>query len=233
MMSLFITYNSSFITLKMRLVFISDTHNKHAQVAVPQGDVLLHTGDFSGRGRLEEAESFLNWFAAQPHPHKVLIAGNHDFLAERNPEIFRALLPAGVIYLEDAAAEVAGIRIWGSPIQPWFFDWAFNRQRGADIRRHWDLIPADTDILLVHGPPYGILDKVVPDQRPVGCRDLLKRVQDLGVKICAFGHIHEGYGTHEADGTLFLNASILDEKYVLRNAPLVVDWNGPEDFRLV
>ncbi len=217
----------------MRLIFISDTHLKHGELRVPPGDILLHAGDLSGRGTLPEVARFMDWFGAMPHRHKVLIAGNHDFLAEQQPTVFRALVPPGVTYLNDSGTEIGGIKIWGSPVSPWFFDWAFNRQRGADIRRHWDLIPDDTDILITHGPPYGILDKVVRDPRPVGCRDLLHRVGEIDVKICAFGHIHEAYGWRETGGTLFLNASILDENYDVKNRPLVVDWRSRTDFELV
>lgn len=212
----------------MRLVFISDTHSQHDALRLPEGDVLLHCGDFSKRGELGDVQIFLDWFAAQPHRHKVLIAGNHDFIAEREPSLFRSMVPDNVIYLNDSGCQIEGLRTWGSPIQPWFYDWAFNRQRGADIRRHWDLIPEDTDVLLTHGPPYGILDEVARDRRPVGCRDLLHRVQALpSVKIHAFGHIHEGYGQRDLGGTLFVNASVLDENYRMKNAPFVVDWSGP------
>lgn len=209
----------------MRLVFISDTHSQHDLLRLPEGDVLLHCGDFSKKGELPDVQRFLDWFGAQPHRHKVLIAGNHDFLAERSPALFREMVPDNVTYLNDSGCEIEGLHIWGSPIQPWFYDWAFNRQRGADIRRHWDLIPENTDVLLTHGPPYGILDEVKRDRRPVGCRDLLHRLRDLpSVKIHAFGHIHEAYGSQEVGGTLFLNASVLDEDYRMKNAPFVVEW---------
>ena len=211
----------------MRLVFISDTHSQHDALRLPEGDVLLHCGDFSKKGELGDVQRFLDWYAAQPHRHKVLIAGNHDFIAEREPSLFRSMVPDNVIYLNDSGCTIEGLNIWGSPIQPWFYDWAFNRQRGADIRRHWDLIPENTDVLLTHGPPYGILDEVARDRRPVGCRDLLHRVRDLpSVKIHAFGHIHEAYGQRELGGTLFLNASVLDEDYRMKNPAFVVDWNG-------
>ncbi len=210
------------LPLLMKLIFISDTHNQHEQVVLPEGDVLVHCGDFSGRGRLEEVTDFLQWFGAQPHRYKILIAGNHDFLAEQEPDVFRSLIPENVIYLEDSGVEIEGLHFWGSPIQPWFFDWAFNRKRGAEIRKHWDLIPGNTDVLITHGPPYGILDMVARDARPVGCRDLLKRTGELSLKICAFGHIHEGYGIVEQNGTTFINAAFLDEHYHARNKPVEI-----------
>lgn len=207
----------------MKFVFISDTHLKHELLNLPPGDVLVHAGDFSMRGSLPEIAQFLDWFEQQPYRYRVLVAGNHDFLAEREPSVFRALLPDRVIYLEDTGIEIEGIRLWGSPITPWFFDWAFNRQRGAEIRRHWDLIPAGIDILITHGPPYGILDEVLRDPRPVGCRDLLRRVEGVRPQVHVFGHIHEGYGQLERDGTRFINASVLDAGYRAVNAPVVVE----------
>lgn len=205
----------------MKFVFISDTHSLHEQVALPEGDVLVHAGDFSMRGSLPEVSAFLDWFEGQPHRHKVLVAGNHDFLAEREPGVFRALLPESVIYLENNGIEIEGLRLWGSPITPWFFDWAFNRHRGADIRPYWEAIPHGTDVLITHGPPYGILDEVLRDPRPVGCRDLLRRIEKIRPKVHVFGHIHEGYGQLEHDGTLFINAASVDVRYKPVNAPVV------------
>jgi len=208
----------------MRVVFISDTHNRHDLISVPDGDMIVHSGDFSSRGEPGEIAYFLKWYADLPHRHKVLIAGNHDFLAETAPSIFRGMIPDSVVYLEDSGVEIEGLRIWGSPIQPWFFDWAFNRKRGAEIKLHWDLIPDDTDLLITHGPPYGILDKVVRDGSPVGCRDLLAKAQLVRPRVHVFGHIHEGYGQLEIDGVNYLNASVLDERYAVKNAPIVFDF---------
>ncbi len=208
----------------MKFTFISDTHGKHELIRLPAGDVLVHAGDFSMRGSLPEVETFLRWFEEQPFQHRILVAGNHDFLAEREPGIFRALIPDSIIYLEDSGVEIDGVRIWGSPITPWFFDWAFNRQRGADIRRHWDLIPDDTDLLITHGPPYGILDEVLRDPRPVGCRDLLRRAEQVQPRVHVFGHIHEGYGRLRHNSTLYINASVLDVRYQPVNKPVRLDW---------
>jgi predicted phosphohydrolase len=205
---------SSFNDMTMRIVLISDTHNRHDGIQLPEGDILIHSGDFSGRGLEREVIDFLHWFGKQPHRHKVLIAGNHDFLAEKNPGLFASLIPEGVTYLNDSGAVIEGLKIWGSPIQPWFYDWAFNRQRGADIARHWELIPADTDILVTHGPPFGILDKVENGPH-VGCEELLKKIESVQPRLHVFGHIHEGHGELQVGKTKFVNASVLNAKYML------------------
>jgi Icc-related predicted phosphoesterase len=206
----------------MRIVFISDTHTRHQEVRVPDGDLLVHAGDISGRGGVYEISRFMAWMEDQPHQHKVMIAGNHDFLAERNPEDFLDLVPKNVTYLNDSSIEIDGLKIWGSPVQPWFHDWAFNRQRGPEIDVHWQLIPADTDLLITHGPPYGILDATTKGEK-VGCEDLLRRVQQIKPKIHVFGHIHEAYGQLHQNGTHFINASSLNHLYMPVFDPIVVD----------
>ena len=141
----------------MKIVAISDTHGLHQQVQLPKGDLLLHSGDVAKRGSKQEIVAFLNWFSQQDFQYKIFIAGNHDFYFEETPVATIAdLIPENVIYLNDSGVTIEGIHIWGSPVQPRFFNWAFNRDRGADIDQHWQLIPENTDILLTHGPPQGI-----------------------------------------------------------------------------
>ena len=205
----------------MRIVCISDTHNAHNEKFVPEGDNLLHAGDLSGRGTAPEIIAFNRWLGSLPHPHKIVVAGNHDFLFERQPQTAEMLI-TNAIYLNNSAVEIAGLRVWGSPVTPWFHDWAFNRRRGADIRRYWEMIPAETDILVTHGPPHGLLDKTFTGDQ-VGCRDLLEFVWRVKPKIHLFGHIHEGYGQLETDGITFVNASIMDLNYKPVHQPIVID----------
>lgn len=190
---------------------------------MPDGDLLLHAGDLSPMGLLPELTQFFQWFAALPHPHKVCIAGNHDFLAERDPYTFAALVPDNVIYLRDESVEIAGIRIHGSPITPWFHDWAFNRRRGQDIRPYWHQIPQDTDILITHGPPYGIRDLTIHGEL-VGCEELNARIWEVRPRMHVFGHIHEAYGITVIQDITFANAAVLDAAYQQAHAPLVFDW---------
>ena len=208
----------------MKIVVISDTHGKHRLVKLPKGDILIHAGDVSYRGERYEVEDFLKWFSNQPHPHKIFIAGNHDFFFERTkPKAIESIMPVNVIYLNDSGIDINGCKIWGSPITPQFFQWAFNRKRGEAVRRHWELIPMDTNILITHGPPYRILDQTIYDQY-VGCKDLLLRVQEVAPQYHLFGHIHEAYGNVIQNGTRFINASIVNESYDMVHRPVVFDW---------
>ena len=217
----------------MRLVCLSDTHNLHASLRVPDGDVLVHSGDATMHGTTEEVGDFDAWLAGLPHRHKLVVAGNHDFLFEREPEAARKLLRSAV-YLQDSGVEIEGVRLWGSPWQPWFFDWAFNLRRGRPLREKWDLIPQGTDVLITHGPPHGILDRVggpVPRLMAgvtgrgahVGCEELREAVYRLRPRLHVFGHIHECYGVEARDGTTFVNASNCSRAYRATNPPVVVD----------
>ena len=208
-----------------RIVCLSDTHNFHEQIRVPDGDILIHAGDATGRGTIAEIEEFNYWFAGQPHKHKILIAGNHDWLFETSNLTARRLLDNSIIYLEDSAVEIENLKFYGSPWQPRFYDWAFNLMRGAELAEKWKLIPNDTDVLITHGPPHGILDEV-PRQYFVentGCEELRKRVEKVRPKLHVFGHIHCGYGQTEQFGVNFINASNCNEEYEPVNAPFVVD----------
>ncbi len=205
----------------MRIVCLSDTHGLHEQVEVPEGDILLHAGDLSKRGKAHEISAFNEWLGTLRHPYKVVIAGNHDFLLEQNPALAEPLL-TNAIYLNDSMIEIGNLKIWGSPISPWYHDWAFNRARGSEIRKHWDLIPEGIDILITHGPPFGIFDLTVSGHT-VGCEELSKAIARVQPRVHLFGHIHEGYGMMEVGKTLYINASNLDLDYRAVNKAVVIE----------
>jgi Icc-related predicted phosphoesterase len=190
---------------------------------LPKGDVLVHAGDFSYKGKKDEAVDFLTWFGKQNFRHKVFIAGNHDFFFEKSSQAeIDKMIPESVIYLNDSGTEIEGIKIWGSPVTPWYYNWAFNRKRGAEIRKHWERIPAGTDLLMTHGPAYGFLDVVINDQH-VGCQDLLRTILTIKPKVHLCGHIHESYGALKRSGIHLINASVVNEHYQLMNKPFVFD----------
>ena len=229
----------------MRLVCISDTHALEKHIKVPEGDVLIHAGDLTNVGNVRDVEQFNAWLGTLPHPLKIVIAGNHDYCFEPS-ELRQALIAkhrnflhrttTGLVdgqeassllthctYLFDSAVEYKGVKFWGSPWQPWFYDWAFNLRRGEEIAAIWEKIPNDTDVLITHGPPHRILDQTMSGDF-VGCEALLDRLESLpSIKAHIFGHIHEGYGTKEHNGKMFINASICTVDYRPSNVPIVFD----------
>ncbi len=206
----------------MRVVCISDTHGRHASLDIPDGDLLIHAGDLTDHGEWDLLESFDRWLETLAHPHKVVIAGNHDFCFEREPERAASML-SNATYLQDSSATVDGLRIYGSPWQPWFYDWAFNLGRGAEIAARWAAIPTDTDILVTHGPPLGSGDRVVRSAEQVGCADLLRALDRVRPRLHVFGHIHEGYGRYDRPDLILVNASSCTVEYRPTNPPIVVD----------
>lgn len=211
----------------LRITFISDTHCHHDELKLTEGDILIHSGDATFSGTTKEIISFNNWLGEQPFRHKIFIAGNHDLMFEKQPSYARSLL-TNAIYLQDTMVELEGIKIWGSPYTPNFYDWAFMCERGKDMKKHWDLIPANLDILVTHGPPHKILDSINGEH--AGCEELWKRLKELSKggrspRIHAFGHIHEGRGVYEGLFTRYLNASVLNGAYQLANKPINIKYD--------
>jgi Icc-related predicted phosphoesterase len=210
--------------MKKEITFISDTHGKHNQLTtdLPGGWMIIHAGDVSNRGLVTEINEFTKWFSTLPYQHKIFIAGNHDFGFEQKKE--GIIIPDNVIYLEDSEVVIDGIKIYGSPWQPEFFDWAFNLKRGEPLTEKWNMIPMDTNILVTHGPAFGMLDNTIQGLR-VGCEDLVRRVFDVNPKIHVCGHIHYGYGMKKSLDVNFINASSLGERYTYDNKPIVIDYD--------
>jgi hypothetical protein len=209
----------------MRIVCISDTHMAHRGLHLPDGDVLIHAGDATSNGTPDEVDRFLGWFASQPHEHKLLIAGNHDWLYQRDPDMVTLLLQKhqGITYLQDSGIEVQGVKFWGAPWQPWFMSWAFNLpRRGQWLRDVWNLIPIDTEVLITHGPPHGVLDQVDGGEH-LGCEELRIRLATVKPRLHVFGHIHDAYGTAQSRTTVYVNACNCNEAYRGINRPIVVD----------
>lgn len=210
----------------MRFLVFSDTHGKHRLLKnLPEADVVIHAGDVSKEdGSERSVVDFLRWFSSLEYGYKIFIAGNHDPFFEQESEKYIAkTIPSNVIYLNDSRVSIEGVEIWGSPVTPTFWNWAFNRERGKSVNKHWKLIPEDTDILITHGPPAGILDQVGANDH-AGCADLLKRVKSIKPRYHLFGHIHGGYGTLENGETTFINASVVDDQYILKNPPVLFSF---------
>ena len=231
----------------MRIILISDTHSLHEQMIYNLSDflspnntnILIHAGDCTNVGRENEVGDFISWIQGmEGFDKKIFIAGNHDIPFESKPNWLNTYLyeenlqQSNVTYLKDNFLIIDSpefsrpIKIYGAPWQPEFYNWAFNLPRnGEELKKKWELIPDDTDILITHGPAFGALDYVVDKygQRNVGCELLKGRVDALKPLIHVFGHIHYSHGTEKINDTLFVNASICTEQYNPINKPIVVD----------
>lgn len=222
----------------MRITAISDTHSLHHLISkkdLPGGDLLIFTGDLMNCGyRYPDITNFCYWFdSLEQYDIKVFIAGNHDRLFESHPNEVSQIINSykWIAYLQDDWLGVGSglddiAKIWGSPWQPEFMNWAFNLPRNSDkLKEVWSNIPVDTDILVTHGPPHGYCDIVKGKSERLGCELLRARINELKPKIHIFGHIHTGYGYYFNGDTHFINASVLDERYRHTQKPLTFDWN--------
>ena len=226
---------------KYTVTLISDTHNKHKHVHnnslgdLPGGDILIHAGDISSMGYEHEITEFAKWYDGLNYDHKIFIAGNHDWGFQNNTEKVKGILTGykTIDYIQDELLTIQDgdkpeVKIWGSPWQPEFYNWAFNLPKNGDeLKAKWDMIPEDVDILITHGPAWGFLDDV--DGRRgdhLGCELLAERIKSIKPKIHVCGHIHTGHG-HYFDGhTHYFNASLLNERYLYAQTPWKFEWDS-------
>jgi Icc-related predicted phosphoesterase len=194
----------------MRIIHLSDTHMLHRRLDVPLGDVLVHSGDFVGEGTLDDYADVFDWLDAMPHAHKVLVAGNHDALFEHFADLIRKRVPRTVTYLEDSGMTIGGLKFWGSPWTPGYAWMAFTYRAIERGQIRWSSLPNDTDVLVTHGPPYGIFDRNSSGQH-IGDKDLLERVAVIRPTLHLFGHVHDQSGRMKRNGTTFVNAAIGDD----------------------
>ena len=226
---------------KYTVTLISDTHNKHKHVHnnslgdLPGGNILIHAGDISSMGYEHEITEFAKWYDGLNYDHKIFIAGNHDWGFQNNAEKVKGYLTGykSIDYIQDELLTIQDgdkpeVKIWGSPWQPEFNNWAFNLPKNGDeLKAKWDMIPEDVDILITHGPAWGFLDDV--DGRRgdhLGCELLAERIKVIKPKIHVCGHIHTGHG-HYFDGhTHYFNASLLNERYLYAQTPWKFEWDS-------
>lgn len=229
----------------MKLICTSDTHGKFAKLRYVPGDVLVLAGDIlpnismhkhtDARLQLMYLEDTFAPFliaAGRLYKHIVLVPGNHDRCFEAWPKECRAVIdktPAKLLI--DEAVTIEGRKFYGSPWTPWFFGehWSFNFPRSENdlARKHmqdtWAKIPDDTDVLVTHGPPYGIRD-LAPGNRRVGCPFLTEAIIDrVKPTVHVFGHIHQQHGTTFIDSTRYVNVAALNDKYELVNQPVEIE----------
>lgn len=212
--------------MTMKVCCLSDLHGNLPDV--PDCDILLLAGDYchNHRDLFWYNKNFRVWLSDLSERMVVFgVAGNHDFYFERHPD-HAATFPWR--YLQDGSVEESrGLRIYGSPWQPRFHDWAFNLDE-HELAKKWADIPDDTDILILHGPPHGIGD-LARDERGmpvhVGSPSLAKRIEEIRTRLVVFGHIHAGYGVYKSGRTTYVNASHCDERYRPVNAPILLTFD--------
>lgn len=246
----------------MKIVHISDTHGskQHAKIQIPECDVLVFTGDMGGRTNPYELTEFLVWFEKQPARKKIMIAGNHDIvldkkfidrkanevdvvaaliLRQQHLDALRLLEVYDVTYLNRRDYVFEGVKFYGSPYSPSFHKehWAFNADRGEEIKKEWAKIPSDVNVLLTHTPPYGILDDIRERKQEnemdvhVGCKDLLEVIKKrlLKLQVHCFGHIHDNYGVSMMPVSrnrrvMFSNGAILSNDYtIIAPKPIIIN----------
>lgn len=224
----------------LKICHISDLHNRHSKVAIPECDLLICSGDISGMGYRSEVESFFKWFNRQHQAtYKVLVAGNHDitfdpkknldgckpeWLIETMYNLYMRDSPNN-FYLENDSCEIMGLKIWGSPYSSWFNGetWGFNVHRGKESNDLYSTIPLGTDIVITHGPPFGHNDWCRDVRTAIGCEDLRYHVQRVKPLLCLSGHIHESYGYDFDNDTYYFNGAICDLSYNPVNAPWLLE----------
>lgn len=191
----------------MRIVAIADTHSFESDLGVlPEADVLIHAGDLSWGGTLEELRPAAEWLRSQSQPHKLVVAGNHDWYFARDREAALALLGPNVHYMEDSGITIGEVRFWGSPWQPEFDYGAFSLPHGELLAQKWAQIPSGTDVLITHAPPRGFGDRTQQPSR-TGCEDLLRAVRRVKPTLHLFGHIHQDGGVWRDGGICFANVT--------------------------
>ena len=186
----------------MKIFYISDTHGWHRRMQnLPNTDIIVHSGDFTITGSEEEAIAFLNWFCDLPYKHKIFICGNHDeclYGADING------LDDNVHYLCNSGVTIEGIRFYGVPM---FLEECVTERQSLYYKR----IPTDTNVLISHTPPFGILD--FEDNINYGSEELLDIVNTINPQLHLFGHIHRHNGIIKVGKTTFSNAAIMNQDY--------------------
>jgi Icc-related predicted phosphoesterase len=206
----------------MKLCVISDTHRQHWNIKVPKCDLFIFAGDAEINGLLP-LHDFNDWLGTIKAPLGcVVVGGNHDSELERIGKKECKRLLTNCVYLENEFVEIGGLKIWGSPFSPFFNNWSFMRHDN-DLKEIWASIPLETEILITHCPPFGILDQVLPRDDSQGSRTLKDSVKEIHPYLHLFGHIHEGYGRHTDGKTDCYNVSVLDEQYKVANPVTIIE----------
>jgi len=204
----------------IHICLLSDTHELHNELDVPSAEILVHCGDFSMFSRnMLAIKDFNRWLGELPHRHRIVIPGNHEFFLENDPS--RRSMLSNAIVLINEGIEIEGLHIWGSPVTG-RDGGAFGIGSPEKRRKLYAQIPKNTDILITHGAPYGVLDSAPGSGFHSGCRELFDAVTSIRPKLHAFGDVHGSYGIFHTDHTTFVNAALLGPDGGIDKAPIVL-----------
>ena len=217
----------------MKTLIISDSHNYHNDIEIPNGiDCIIHAGDCTNYHDLsmneQEFNSFINWYSKLNIKHKILIAGNHDASLTQKYNVER-VKKLGIKYLEHGYCEIENKLFFGSPYTPTFGNWYFMKSKEI-IHKYWEQMEDGIDVLITHGPPFGILDLVDNFEfKQAGCPSLLNHVRRIKPKFHIFGHIHDNndclnHGIMIREDITFINASLVEDgKRFLKHKPIIIE----------
>jgi len=221
----------------MKLHCISDTHTRHREIELPGGDVLIHSGDIMSAPDPSQLSDFLVWLDEQAYTTKIFIAGNHDHLFEKEPELAEKIIKMfpSVIYLQDSEVAIDGIKFYGAPWIPTNRSgkaFSYMRDEYDIAKSHWEKIPTDTDVLITHGPAYNKLDRIMKPIRKdqtqlnLGCPQLAERIKTINPQLHICGHIHSSQGILDISEptTTYINAASLGEDYQYSNKRRFIEW---------
>jgi Icc-related predicted phosphoesterase len=212
---------------RLTLVALSDTHELHRDLDVPDADILVHAGDFTlfslFSGSSRSIADFDRWLGELPHRYKIVVPGNHEYILEQSTSPNTVLHNARVLINE--GIQIEGLRFWGSPVTP-LGSGAFGVASATDRRNLYHQIPGGTDVLITHSPPFGILDSAPGSDLHAGCPELLEAVRHVRPKLHLFGHIHPGYGSCTDNFTTYVNASLIGPYGALDKEPLLFRFKG-------
>jgi len=222
----------------MKCVCVADTHGIHIEKICnktrtlhieDEGDVFIHAGDFCNTGEIIDVIRFNEWLVTDKifarFKYVLVVPGNHDVVFEQAFDFACNYLDDRVTILLDKEIIIDKIKFYGSPWQLPFNNWAFNLPE-IDLKEKFNKIPKDTNVLITHSPPLGTLDRTQtkPD---LGSKSLADKIDEIRPQFHVFGHIHEGYGKYyyKTDNITYLNVSLLNELYDLKNKPICFEIN--------
>jgi Icc-related predicted phosphoesterase len=203
-----------------KICIVSDTHGAHWDLDIPKCDILIHCGDWTNLGRYDELMGFNRWVGQIKEKglagKVVAIPGNHDLGLERFPEVAGDLTNIDHLLIHQGA-EVDGLKIWGCPYVPTFFNWAYMKDED-DLYWIYNQIPVNLDILICHGPPRGHCDW--NGREHCGSTSMKEVLAHKQPKYYLCGHIHDSRGVskikhYNGKETVVINAASSNPNYAM------------------